>query len=340
VTDVGDGPSLNELRVSYICRYVPGVSEILRSMLNGLKEIGCQVQFINLTGKPSYLYNPERRLGGHGPVYVRLSRIWRDLERFRPHAVIACAGGLTFESGELEQLKRHAAVIGITLSDPDVFPTVSEYSHRFDVHTTNALKALELYRERKHENIRLMPFAVDRSYFEPRDVSDRLRCDAAVIGHARMSRLALAARLAAEFDVRFYGKNWPHNAMGPVSGEAWLRAAYSTRCLINFPGTGAGHTNVKVGVFEAAATGRLLFTQYFDEMRRYFDYDTEIIGYRDEEELVSKLRYYIAHEEEAERIAKAGQRRCLRDHLWSKRFAELLGQMDWSALSGRRWFQE
>ncbi len=309
-------------------------------MLNGLQEAGCRVQYINLTGKLSHLYNPERRLGGNGPVYVRLSRIWRDLERFRPHAVIVCAGGLTFSSEELERLKRHSAVVGITLSDPDVFPTVSAYSHGFDVHTTNALQALERYRDRGHENIRFMPFAVDRSYFEPRDASEQLRCDAAIIGHARPDRLALAARLAAEFNIRFYGKNWPWRSMGPVSGEAWFRAAYSTRCMINFPGTGAGHTNVKVGVFEAAATGRLLFTQYFDEMRRYFEYDTEIVGYRDEEELVSKLRYYIEHEEEAGRIARAGQRRCMRDHLWANRFETLFGQMEWSALTRRQWFQD
>jgi len=34
-----------------------------------------------------------------------------------------------------------------------------------------------------------------------------------------------------------------------------------------------GITNMKVGVFEAAATVRLLFTGYFDEMNCYFEYD-------------------------------------------------------------------
>ncbi|MEC0090964.1 glycosyltransferase [Paenibacillus macquariensis] len=47
-----------------------------------------------------------------------------------------------------------------------------------------------------------------------------------------------------------------------------------------------------------AATGRLLFTGYFDEMKRYFEYDREIIGYVDEDDLIIKLRYYLSHPEE------------------------------------------
>lgn len=122
----------------------------------------------------------------------------------------------------------------------------------------------------------------------------------------------------------FHGRNWPWRTSGPVHGEDWFRAAYSARFLVNFPQTRAGYTNVKVGVFEAAATGRLVFTEYFDEMRRYFVYDKEIIGYRNADDLVAKIRYYLDHPQEAEQIARAAQLRCAKEHTWARRLSDLL----------------
>ena len=223
----------------------------------------------------------------------------------------------------MEGLKRQAPVVGITLSDPDVFPTVSTYAHQFTLHTTNSVGALERYRALGHENTVLMPFAVDSRFFVPRPVAAEYEADVAVIGHGRPDRLDVVKRLRKVFKTRVYGQRWPKWSQGPVRGEDWFRAAYSARCLINFPRTAAGYTNVKVGVFEATATGRLLFTEYFDEMRRYFEYDKEIVGYSDTDELIEKIRYYLDHPSKAKKIAQAGQLRCAAEHTWARRLSQL-----------------
>lgn len=324
-------------RITYICRYVPGVNEVLKGIHNGLLELGCEVQELNLTGKIPCLHNPYRRQGGHGPVYVKLHRVLPAIREFKPQLILFGGGGLTFSEEDMAVIKRHCGVIGMTLSDPDVFSTVSAYAGDYDFHTTNSLQAFEQYQKEGHDNIHFVPFAVDSRYFLPRDTAPQFRCDVAVIGHARPDRLQLAERLTRQFDTLLYGKGWPYRSLGPVSGENWFRAAYGAKCLVNFPTTGAGHTNVKIGVFEATATGRLLFTQYFEEMSRYFHYDAEIVGYRDEEDLVAKLSYYLAHPEEAEALAAAGRARTARDHTWRRRFAELFSCLDVDKLHGRKW---
>ncbi|OAB25477.1 hypothetical protein PMSD_27370 [Paenibacillus macquariensis subsp. defensor] len=63
----------------------------------------------------------------------------------------------------------------------------------------------------------------------------------------------------------------------------------------------------------------------------------EIIGYVDEDDLITKLRYYLSNPEEADQIAATARLRCLNHHTWSKKLAELFEQLDWELLKNRSW---
>lgn len=292
-------------------------------MIMGLHEMACSVQEINLWGSSKHVHNPHRLTGGFGPVYVKLDRIGRRIGEFDPHIVLLCGGGLTFFRDDMARARNRCPVVGITLSDPDVFPAVSRYASMFGHHTTNSKLALRWYLERGARNTSLMPFAADSRFFVPRAAQEEYRADVAIVGHGRSGRIELAERLRQEFDARIYGRNWPWPNAHPVQGEDWFRAVTSARCVVNFPRTVAGHVNVKVGVFEVVATGRLLFTEHFEEMAAYFRYGEEIVGYAGVDDLVEKIRYYIERPGEADRIARAGQLRCARDHTWQSRLTGL-----------------
>ncbi|HDR8111992.1 TPA: glycosyltransferase family 1 protein [Bacillus cereus] len=115
--------------------------------------------------------------------------------------------------------------------------------------------------------------------------------------------------------------------MGVVRGEDWFKAAYSTKILVNFPRTVKGFTNIKVGILEAAATGKLLFTEYFDEMSNLFKYDQEIIGYYSKNDLIDKIRYYLNNPEKAKIIGQNAQNRCINEHTWEQRFSKLFSDL-------------
>jgi spore maturation protein CgeB len=48
-----------------------------------------------------------------------------------------------------------------------------------------------------------------------------------------------------------------------------------------------------------------------DEHLQYFREDQESVYFNSDEELLMKVRYYLAHPEDRQRIAEAGRRRCL-----------------------------
>lgn len=55
------------------------------------------------------------------------------------------------------------------------------------------------------------------------------------------------------------------------------------------------------------ACGGFLLTNYQDEIAEYFVNGEELVIYSDLDDMCEKIKYYLEHDEERERIAKAGQ---------------------------------
>jgi len=70
--------------------------------------------------------------------------------------------------------------------------------------------------------------------------------------------------------------------------------------------------------FEATGCGAMLITEKSKNIEYYFEPDKECVTYIDEEELIEKIRYYQSHDDEREKIARAGHRRTMADHTYGK----------------------
>jgi len=79
--------------------------------------------------------------------------------------------------------------------------------------------------------------------------------------------------------------------------------------------------------FEGPMSGALYCTGFSDELADMFEPDREVITYSAKEELLDKVRFYLAHEREGDRIRRAGRARALRDHTYHKRFRDLFDAM-------------
>jgi len=79
--------------------------------------------------------------------------------------------------------------------------------------------------------------------------------------------------------------------------------------------------------FEAPMSGALYCTGYLDELAEMFEPDKEVLTYRNQYELLEKVRYYLAHSAEAEQVRQAGRKRALQDHTYQRRFAQLFEHM-------------
>ena len=69
----------------------------------------------------------------------------------------------------------------------------------------------------------------------------------------------------------------------------------------------------------------MLLTDAKDNLHELFSEGKEIATYRTADEAVRKIRYYLTHDDRRRAIAKAGQRRTLKDHTYEQRMREFLG---------------
>jgi spore maturation protein CgeB len=60
-----------------------------------------------------------------------------------------------------------------------------------------------------------------------------------------------------------------------------------------------------------------------DDLDQFYVPGKEIVLYTTLDDLVEKVRYYIAHETEREAIARAGYERSIREHTYEKRFRKI-----------------
>lgn len=79
-------------------------------------------------------------------------------------------------------------------------------------------------------------------------------------------------------------------------------------------------------VMDIMGTGGFMMTNYCAETVELFEEDKEIVMFRTPEELVEKSGYYLSHDEEREKIAKAGYEKVLNCYTYEKKLKRL---MEW-----------
>jgi hypothetical protein len=108
-----------------------------------------------------------------------------------------------------------------------------------------------------------------------------------------------------------------------------VRMFSASRLSLGFATAGSSHltdkrlTHLRLREFEAPMSGALYLTEDQPELGEYFEPGTEMLTYVDRDDLLDKARYYLAHQEESERIRHAAAERARRDHTWQHRFGEL-----------------
>lgn len=328
-------------RILFLGKSVNGSTDIVSCLSRSLRNLGHHVLDIDLKRHRGLIDNPTRAQGGNGPIYVRTDGLEQVLRRFEPQMIVCCAGGLTFRPDDAEALKRRGIVlVGLTLSDPDVFASVHPHAQVFDFHTTNARVAMPMYRDAGVHNTLYFPFGIDRGFVAqavPR--APELAADVICIGHAtaRPERNAIMARVARDLDVRTYGRGWELPGSEVVEGRRMVQASREGRVHVNFPLTRAGYINIKCGVFESVGSGALVATGRFEEMEDFFTYDEEIIGYRDEEDLVGQVRSILADPALYRAMTERAFDRLANGHLYEHRWIALFEQIQSIVAAGGSW---
>jgi spore maturation protein CgeB len=79
--------------------------------------------------------------------------------------------------------------------------------------------------------------------------------------------------------------------------------------------------------FEIPGCGGFMLTGRADDLANYYEPDQEIAVFDSLEDLLEKIRHYLAHEDQRAAIAEAGYRRTLADHTYVHRFNDIFRRM-------------
>jgi hypothetical protein len=185
-----------------------------------------------------------------------------------------------------------------------------------------------------------IPAEMHRLGFEPKVLSCLKRegrvFDVTFIGSlfgVHSSRIELLESLCSRFSqMRIWGPGVGRLPAGsPIrrcyAQQAWGGEMYQILCAskvtLNHHGDVAPYAN-NTRLFEATGVGTLLITDWKINLHEMFEVGKEVVAYRSPEECAELIEYYLEHEEERKRIARAGQQRTLREHTYSRRMRELV----------------
>ena len=80
--------------------------------------------------------------------------------------------------------------------------------------------------------------------------------------------------------------------------------------------------------FDGAGAGSLVLTNYFVDLETGFDIGKELVVYYSLQDAIDKIRYYLKHEDERIKIAEAGRKRALKDHIISIRAKQIFSFLE------------
>lgn len=141
--------------------------------------------------------------------------------------------------------------------------------------------------------------------------------------------LRLAERLGAKFrfvgDDRWramYGLN-PQDRLADDDYHAAIRRTPLCLNLVN----GDNDTGLNLRAFEITAWGGLLLHYAQPELGELFEVGEECAAFRNEPELLDRIRYFVEHPQRRDEIARAGQQRTLRQHLLHHRLETMIAHL-------------
>jgi len=112
-------------------------------------------------------------------------------------------------------------------------------------------------------------------------------------------------------------------AKSPVYGINMLKALSKAKIGFNMHAEVAGDYAANIRLFEITGAGSCMVTDWKKNMPELFEIDKEVVTFKSADECIEKVKWLLNHPKEREEIAKAGQKRVLKDHTFRNRAIQL-----------------
>jgi spore maturation protein CgeB len=249
-----------------------------------------------------------------------------------------------FEPIVVEQLRQHTKTLCFFHDDTWRVEYSRFWAQHFDFFTTPDVYGELKYREIGLHNAIYFPFGCNENI--SRKLNLPKKHDVSFVGGWHPYRQWLVNRLEKNgISVEVVGHRWPK---GEIDQEGMVRLfneshinlnlsnsaswdvrylVTSFRALINRLRSRKNIEQMKARMFEVNGCGAFQLTYFVEGLAKCYDIDREIAVYADADDLVEKVKFYLAHPALRESIAAAGYERTLKEHTFALRFEKVFQRM-------------
>lgn len=302
-----------------------------RQCADALEKLGCDVLRVDTEDRqrkmPKTLKRWSKSLAkfvgmkqGLSDYYVkralatRNARVRDGFDRFRPDVVLVIRGN-ALDADLLAYMRNQGArMIGWWIKDirrpANLSADIPNYDVYYCIHRNLSCGGV----------LHLPAWSVDRIRYFPAEVRD-FRYDVVFVGIWNPKRQSFLDKLSG-YNLGIVGPGWNTRTLTSnpalarkvvkytMHGEELTRFYQSARIVLNINQWQANEASgTTLRVTDVPACGSFLLTEYSSELADLFELETEICTFSAPEEMKEKIDYYLNHEEERERIARAGLER-------------------------------
>lgn len=253
----------------------------------------------------------------------------------------------------LEEIKKYTISIAWFSDDHWRFDNYSKYyASHFTWAVTTYFQAVKKYHQLGIKNVIHSQWAANINIYKP-IIRGSISIDVSFVGGWSRPRQKIVSALEkAGINVKVYGSGWPN---GRISEEEMIKIFSNSKINLALnPAPGYFNVNslgrllfrrsldkivpdfnfydnfqvwmnrgirqIKARHFEIPACGGFLMTEMADNLGDYYDIGKEIVIYKNANDLIDKIKYFLKNDAERKKIALAGYQRTLKDSTYEKRF--------------------
>ena len=226
------------------------------------------------------------------------------------------------ETLDIVRSRGDVATVCWTTDDSWKYPQVSRFIGRhYDAMTTTYPNRVADYHRDGIPNVFLTQWGVSSDWLHAPLPATQCRHEVSFVGAAHGTRKERVAELRRHgIDVVCFGYGWP---TGPVVMDDIPRIMRESVISLNLANS-SGENQIKARTFEVPGAGGFLLTEEARGLKRWFDPGHEIETFANVKEAVHKIRYYLAHPGERDRVALAGYECARSEHTYERRMAHVL----------------
>lgn len=267
--------------------------------------------------------------------YERIHKIGRDkmniellnfVEKERPDYIFYITYQDQIKLNTLLKIKKLGAIIiGWFSDDQWRFDNFSrEISPYLDFQITTSSVAFEKYKQLHFHPI-LCQWGANQRFYVNKNIR-RKKYDISFVGQKYGIRGRFIEGLIERgIKISTFGRGWS----GHISFNDMIDIFNLSKINLTISASSFNENvkQIKGRHFEVPMCGGFQLTDYVDKLEEYHDLDSEIVCYKNINDAVEKINYYLNNDTAREKVAKAGYRAALNRHTWDNRLKAVFEQV-------------